>query len=121
MQHSCRYGPKNGLVDALAFAKRLRQKKNKERRLVLRKYKENKSLGKKVISELVQRYRLTRSTEVEAANVNIKHIAEKNDLERIKKQAPSDTMELLGNVNVFSESKTELGRAQPLGPMIFQE
>ena len=48
------------LVDALAFPKRLRQRKNSEKKLVLKKYKNKKSLGRRILSDMVLRYKQTK-------------------------------------------------------------
>ena len=109
---------KSKLTDALAFAKRLRQDKNVAKRQVLKKYRSQKLKGKQVVSNLIQKYRQTRSIEVEAARLKIIHLAEKNEANRVKKQAPPATVELLSEVNVFRNSETKLGKEKSLGPMI---
>ena len=109
---------KSKLVDALAFAKKLRQDKNVAKKAVLKKYRSQKLKGRNIVSSIVQRYRQTRYIEVEAAKSKIIHLAEKNDARKVKKQAPPATLELLSEVNVFSKSETELGKEESLGPMI---
>ena len=106
------------LVDALSFAKRLRQRKNSEKKLVLKKYKDKKSLGMRILSDLVLRYKQTKINEVEAAKLKIKHIFEKNESDRATREAPSATVDLLSKVHVFCESRAELGTDEPAEPMI---
>ena len=106
------------LSDALAYAKRLRQEKNAAKKQVLKKYRSQKLKGREVLSELIQKYRQTRSIEVEAAKLKIIHLAEKSEAKRVKKQAPPTTVELLSEVNVFKDSGTELGKEESLGPMV---
>ena len=53
------------LKDAYALAKRLRQAKSVYKKRVSRKYLNNKSQGKKVICQLLERYRSYRSQKME--------------------------------------------------------
>ena len=106
------------LVDALSFASRLRQRKKIQRNEVMKFYKERKTYGRKVIKDLVDKYRERRTIEIESANKKIMHLKEKYEACVVTKQAPEAASEILNGVNVFNVDWDELGNEPPEGPMV---
>ena len=108
------------IVDASAYAKRLRQEKNTLRKRLFMKYRNNKSKGKQIMDNLVQKYRSMKSKEYSKAEKKIKFYGEKNHLNKSLKAVPPETSEFLSGVNLFS-SEHPLEPAEPLGPFICHE
>ena len=106
------------LRDACAFAKRLRQDKNCLKRKILMKYRTDKAKGRRIIKDMIMRYRKLKLVEKSDADKKISLYREKNELERSLKVAPTYASELLGNVNIFSASQAEVEPQEPLGPFI---
>ena len=90
------------IMDAAAYAKRLRQDKNTLRQRIYKKYQGNKSMGKKVVADLLDGYRRVKSHEFAKADKKIQFYREKNDLEKSLKEVPQETSEFLNGVNIFS-------------------
>ena len=108
---------KSKIVDASAHAKRLRQEKNLCRQRVLKKYRGNKSLGRKVLDELLTKYRDRKLHEYDKADKKIQFYREKSVAEKSMKRVPSEASELLLGVNIFSPDQN-VKPQPPLGPFI---
>ena len=109
------------LRDACAYAKRLRQDKNYLRTKVLKKYQNCKSIGKKVVNDMVYRYRKLKRTELGKADRKIRFYREKNELEKSVKVAPQHTSEILAGVSLFSQDQRSIQPEAPLPPFICDE
>ena len=59
------------VLDACAYAKRLRQEKNILKKRVLRKYQSSTAKGRRVVAELVSRYNQTKVREIEDAKQKV--------------------------------------------------
>ena len=105
------------LVDACAYAKKLRQSKNSQRARVLKKYRNSKAKGKRVLKELLDRYREVKLSKMAESNKKIKFYKEKNELKKSIKQAPVETHEILSGVNLFMDN-TNIVPEQPMDPFI---
>ena len=109
---------KSKLSDACSYAKRLRQQKNTLKSRVTRKYLNNKSKSKRIIDDMVKRYRKLKILEYEKADKKIQLCKNKNELEKSLREAPAHTGEILAGVNLFSEVQGDLSPEEPLGPFI---
>ena len=105
------------LVDASAYAKRLRQEKNTWKQRIFKKYQGNKSKGKRVVDELLQKYKHQKLLEYEDADRKIKFYMDKSELNKSMKEIPKETSRFLNGVNIFSADQ-ELVAEDPLGPFI---
>ena len=103
------------LTDACMHAKRLRQEKNKLKGKVLKKY-QDKNVAKKILSNMVRKYRIVKSKALLKADKKISLYKERDVLEKSLKSAPPNTANILSGVNLFKNDQTELGPAKPLGP-----
>ena len=68
------------LRDAYAYAKRLRQDKNKYKNRLLKKYLSSKSYGKQVLSDLVWKYRDMKSMVFKDVESKVTFLKEKHEL-----------------------------------------
>ena len=101
------------LIDACAFARRLRQDKNTIRKRVLRKYSNNKAQGKKIVKDIQTKYRQKKALEFENVDKKIVHLKNKNELKKAQKDAPDSTKEILNGVNFFSEESKSIKSEEP--------
>ena len=90
------------IVDASAYAKRLRQEKNTWRQRILKKYQNCRSKGKRIVDDLLSKYRDLRRQEYIDADKKIKLYRDKNEANKSLKQVPECTSEFLDGVNIFS-------------------
>ena len=90
------------LKDACAYAKRLRQDKNVLKNRILKKYQHRKSEGKRIINNLLDRYRDLRRVEMDHAVQKSAFLRNKNKAAESLREAPAHTKDLLSGVNIFS-------------------
>ena len=109
---------KSKLLDALSFAKRLRQKRDLLRRRVLVKFSSRKSHARDVLSELVDHYHLVKNKHFLDARNKIEHIKVKDLHEKSIRNAPKETSEFLSHVNVFCEDQNNLKPLDPETPFL---
>ena len=109
------------LSDALAFAKRLRQKRNTLKGRLVKKFACKRSEGRRVLDNLVTHYRNYKHKEMSEAKIKINHILEKEQLDKVVKEAPAELCEYLSNVNIFSKSQHKVKPEPPTGPFICHE
>ena len=105
------------IVDASAYAKRLRQEKNIWRQRVLKKYRGCKSEGKRVVEDLLSKYRSLKRQEYVDADKKVSHYRDKNERDKSMKKVPASTSEFLSKVNIFSPDH-EIVPEPPQGPFI---
>ena len=106
--------------DACAYAKKLRQTKNILRNRVTRKYRDSKSKCRKILDDMVRRYRVLRIQELRTADEKVRWHKEKSELVKSFEKAPPHTEEILSGVNVFCENNSMVPQ-DPLGPFICDE
>ena len=92
------------LGDACAYAKKLRQTKNILRNKVLQKYCDRQE-GKKVVADLVNKYRVLKMDCMAKSERKIQLYKEKNELQKSIKVAPANTSEILDGVKFFRQTK----------------
>ena len=108
----------NKLSDACAYAKRLRQMKNNLKRKILQKYRCDGQDGKKVVMDMIRRYRELKVVEIQRAEKKIHLYKEKEELQKSIKIAPPKTSEILNGVNLFSSDQNELVSELLVGPFV---
>ena len=105
------------ITDALAYAKRLRQEKNKLRQRIFKKYQDNRSKGKRIVNGQLRLYRQVKNKEYLEADRKIRFFKEKHEKDKSLKEIPEETSEFLRGVNLFSEGQN-LKPQDPVGPFI---
>ena len=106
------------LSDALAFACRLRQEKSSLKKRIQRLYRNSKSKGRRILADLLKRYRRTKLIEVDKAQTKIMHLSEKEELEKVNRQAPGESHLVLNGVNVFKNQTMSMIPEPADEPMI---
>ena len=113
-----RLAMRSKLSDACAHAKRLRQERDALRKRVMRKFSSRKSLGRRILGEMVARYKLQKNKEMQDVMKKIEFIRQKEQLDKVLKSAPEGTEDYLSDVNVFKPNQTSMKVEDPLGPFI---
>ena len=103
------------LTDACMHAKKLRQEKNMLRTKLFNKY-QNKNVAKKIISNMVKKYRIVKSNGLLNADKKISLYKERDILEKSMKLAPPNTTDILSGVNLFMAEQANVKPEDPLGP-----
>ena len=105
------------ITDASAHALRLRQMKNNLKQKIFKKYQQNKSKAKKVVSDMLLKYRSRKAQEYSHADKKIRFYRDKYELNKLKKEIPVESSEFLKGVNIFSPD-VDVKPQDPLGPFI---
>ena len=108
------------IVDASAYAKRLRQEKNTCRQRVLKKYRLNKAKGKRIVDGMLVKYREKRLQEYTDADKKVQFYREKSLRDKSMKEVPEETSQFLKGVNIFTNDQ-KIEPQPPLGPFICSE
>ena len=109
------------LSDALAFAKRLRQRRDTLKSRLVKKFACKRSEGRRVLDNLVTHYKNYKIKEMSEAKIKINHILEKEKLDKVIREAPAELCEYLSNVNIFSKSQHNVKPEPPTGPFLCHE
>ena len=83
------------LVDAIAYAKRLRRQRDVLKRKLSKLYSSNKSKCRKVLESLFKHYKLHKENEMRSKRTKIEHCIAKDQLRKASKSAPEATREYL--------------------------
>ena len=108
---------KSKLIDALSYAKRLRQQRDTLRRRVVRKAP-SKAHGRRICTGMVDHYQQVKMKEMSDAKKKIEHIKWKDLREKEIRKAPIETSEYLSHVNVFTKHQKTLKPIDPEMPFI---
>ena len=106
------------LSDACAFLKRLRRLRDTLKKRIARKYSSRKAYGRKVVDELVSKYREKKILELKKVRRKIEFLKEKEEAEQVIRTAPATTGEFLENVNLFSPEQNSVKPEEPQQPFI---
>ena len=106
------------LKDALAYAKKLRQVRDKQKKKLSSKLCSNKSLERTTLKNLADRYKEIKEIEIRQAIEKVEHLKIKRNLVAAIKVAPDSTKEYLSNVNIFNEDQNQTKPEPPRGPFI---
>ena len=109
---------KSKVVDALAYAKRLRMERDVLKKRIAKKFCSNKAQGRKVCGDLVALYHEEKAKELDDARNKIDHIKWKEIKEKEIKLAPPETWEFLSHVNVFGSDQNKLKPVDPETPFM---
>ena len=106
------------LVDAIAYAKRLRRQRDMDKRKLSGLYSSNKTKGRRVLECLFKHYKSYREDEMRKMRAKIEHYIARDQIRKATKSAPEVTREYLSDVNVFSADQTNVQPQPPALPFI---
>ena len=106
------------LLDALMYARILRRQRDTLKRKLSNKCSKSKVTARKICSELVDFYHVSKKNEIREAKSKIEHIKSKSLSEKAIRQAPESTREFLSDVNVFSDIQNSITPEAPEKPFI---
>ena len=98
--------------------KQLRQLKNTQKNRLTKKYQLNRSKAKRILDDMVAKYKDVKNWEYLEADKKIKLYKERADVENSVRRAPQHTGEILSGVNVFLADQQDVTPQDPLGPFV---
>ena len=104
---------KSKLSDALSFAKRQRQARDKLKKRLSRLYGDDKTSLRRVLDGLYKHYKDIKCSEMLVAKNKINHLREKEQFNVCMRQAPTETSEFLAGVNIFTSDQLNVKPEPP--------